>query len=121
MALTNASMWSRCFWVGKFYRENGELTGKVAEEAMGVFGGVGKREEVTRATRRKGIEFISSEMAAAGLTSVHVVWGHTLLFRAFQDAHDAGTMLFRVKFFSARQDRHVPGPESGRNQDRLRG
>ena len=84
---------------GRFYRENGELTGKVAEQAMGAFGRVGKREEVTRETRRKGIEFISSEMAAAGLTSVHVVWGYALLFRAFQDAHDAGTMLFRVNFF----------------------
>ena len=84
---------------GKFYRENGELTGKVAEQAMGVFARVGKREEVTRETRQKGIEFISSKMAAAGLTSVHVVWGHSLLFRAFQDACDAGTMLFRVYFF----------------------
>ena len=64
---------------GKFYRENGELTGKVAEQAMGVFARVGKREEVTRETRQKGIEFISSKMAAAGLTSVHVVWGQFAL------------------------------------------
>ena len=53
---------------GKFYRENGELTGRVAEKAMGLFARVGKREEVTRKTRQKGIAFISSEMAAAGLT-----------------------------------------------------
>jgi len=44
---------------GKFYRENGELTGKVAERARAVFDKVGKREEITRETRRAGVKFIS--------------------------------------------------------------
>jgi predicted amidohydrolase YtcJ len=39
---------------GKFYRENGELTGKVAERARRVFEDIGKREPVTRETRRQG-------------------------------------------------------------------
>ena len=53
---------------GRFYREGGELTGKVAERARSAFNRVGERDPVTRETRQKGVAFISKEMTkAAGL------------------------------------------------------
>lgn len=84
---------------GRFYRENGELTGKVAERARSVFNDVGKREPVTRATRRAGIAFISREMARAGITSVHLTGGGAEQLTALQDARAAGEMRFRMYFF----------------------
>lgn len=84
---------------GMFYRENGELTGKVAELALGVFSGVGKRDPVTREMRQAGIKFISEQMTAAGLTSVHHTGGNSTGLIALQDAYRAGEMRFRVYFF----------------------
>jgi predicted amidohydrolase YtcJ len=84
---------------GKFYRENGELTGKVAERARGVFGGVGRRERTSAETRRKGIEFISRQMSAAGLTSVHRTGGDAAGLTALQEAYAAGTLRFRMYYF----------------------
>ena len=84
---------------GKFYRENGELAGKVAERARGVFNGLGLREEVTRETRQAGIKFISEQMTANGLTSVHQTGGGATALTALQDAHAAGEMRFRMYFF----------------------
>jgi predicted amidohydrolase YtcJ len=84
---------------GRFYRENGELTGKVAERARGVFGRVGRREPVTRETRQKGVEFISQQMTASGLTSVHQTGGGADQLTALQDAYAAGTLRFRMYFF----------------------
>ncbi|GIW52509.1 MAG: amidohydrolase [Gemmatimonadales bacterium] len=84
---------------GKFYRENGELTGKVAERARAVFNNVGKREEITRDTRRAGIKFISEQMTKAGLTSVHQTGGNDESLIALQDAYAAGEMRFRMYFF----------------------
>jgi predicted amidohydrolase YtcJ len=84
---------------GKFYRENGELTGKVAERARGVFNRVGRREPVTRETRQKGVEFISKQMTAAGITSVHQTGGGADDMAALRDAYAAGTLRFRMYFF----------------------
>ncbi|HXV86727.1 MAG TPA: amidohydrolase [Gemmatimonadales bacterium] len=84
---------------GHFYREGGQLTGKVAERARGVFGGVGKREEVTRATRQAGAKHISEQMTKAGLTSVHQTGGDEDALIAWQDALAAGEMRFRLYFF----------------------
>ncbi len=84
---------------GKFYRESGELAGKVAERARRVFEGVGKQEEVTRETRQAGVKFISEQMAAAGLTSVHQTHGDTTSLTALQDAQAAGEMRFRMYLF----------------------
>ena len=88
---------------GKFYRENGELAGKVAERARGVFNGLGLREEVTRETRQAGIKFISEQMTANGLTSVHQTGGGATALTALQDAHAAGEMRFRMYFFPSGQ------------------
>jgi hypothetical protein len=84
---------------GKFYRENGELTGKVAERARGVFNRVGKREDVTRETRQAGVKFISEQMTKTGLTSVHQTGGDSDSLIALQDAYRAGEMRFRMYFF----------------------
>ncbi len=87
---------------GHFYREDGQLTGKVAERARGVFNGVGQREEVTRQTRQAGIKFISEAMTRAGLTTVHHTGGSRAALIALQDAHSAGEMRFRMYFFPNR-------------------
>ncbi len=84
---------------GKFYREDGELAGKVAERARGVFNQVGRREEVSRETRQAGIKFISEQMTSHGLTSVHQAGGGATALTALQDAHAAGEMRFRMYFF----------------------
>ncbi|HSG00335.1 MAG TPA: amidohydrolase [Vicinamibacterales bacterium] len=84
---------------GRFYRENGELTGKVAERARSVFNRVGRREPTTRDTRRRGVAFISKEMTRAGLTSVHRTGGGSEDLIAFQDAYAAGELAFRMYFF----------------------
>ena len=84
---------------GKFYREDGELSGKVAERARSVFNGVGKREEVTRETRQAGVKFISQEMTKAGITSVHQTGGSQTALTALQDAYSAGELSFRMYFF----------------------
>jgi predicted amidohydrolase YtcJ len=83
---------------GKFYKENGELTGKVAERARGAFNRVGRREEVTRETRQAGVKFISEQMTKAGLTSVHQTGGDNDSLIALQDAYRAGEMRFRMYF-----------------------
>ncbi len=84
---------------GKFYREDGELTGKVVERARRVFNNVGKTTEITRDVRQAGIKFISEQMTAAGLTSVHLTGGGSTAFTALQDAYAAGEMRFRLYFF----------------------
>ncbi len=84
---------------GRFYREAGQLTGKAAERARAVFDRVGKREPITRDTRRAGIKFISEQMTKAGLTSVHQTGGDDAALIALQDAYQAGEMRFRLYFF----------------------
>ncbi len=84
---------------GKFYRENGELTGKVAERARGVFGRVGRNVPVTRETRQKGAAHISKLMTASGLTSVHQTGGDSSSLTAWQDAYASGDLRFRLYFF----------------------
>ena len=84
---------------GRFYRENGELTGKVAERARQVFGRVGRRPEITPAIRRAGVKLISEQMTAAGLTSVHRTGMGAEALTAFRDAYDAGELRFRLYAF----------------------
>ena len=83
---------------GRFYREGGELTGKVAELARRAFGPVGQRQEVTREARQAGAKHISELMTAAGLTSVHLAGGGQDSLVAFQDALEAGQLRFRLYF-----------------------
>ncbi len=83
---------------GRFYREDGELTGKVAEEARGVFYDLIPSTS-TREQRREGVALISRRMTAAGLTSVHDVWCGAEDLTAYQDARRAGELRFRTYLF----------------------
>lgn len=83
---------------GKFYREDGELTGKVAEHAMGVFRDVGTWPVMDRKVRQEAVRISSRNMAAAGLTSTTDAYGNYDDFVAYQDARDAGEMHFRVSY-----------------------
>ncbi len=81
---------------GRFYREDGELTGKVAERARGALSGVGRREPVTREMNQAGVKFISEQMTKVGITSVHQTGGGRSSLVALQDAYRAGEMRFRM-------------------------
>ena len=83
---------------GRFYREGGELTGKVAERANYLI----TRHipsDVTREERQAGIKKISEMMNAVGLTSVHQTGASPADFTAYQDAHAAGELGFRAYVF----------------------
>jgi len=84
---------------GKFYRQDGEFTGKVAEpSAMQAFFDVGVWPLLDRAARQRSVLLTSKNMAAAGLTSTTESWGEVGDFIAFQDARAAGEMYYRVSF-----------------------
>jgi predicted amidohydrolase YtcJ len=80
---------------GHFYRENGELTGKVAERARAVFSRLIPSES-TREDRAAGVALICSQMNAHGLTSVHQTGTGSADFRAYQDAYAAGDLTLRM-------------------------
>lgn len=81
---------------GKYFRENGELTGKVAELAVEVFEEVGTWPVEDRATRAQSAALISRRMAASGLTSTTDSITERDSFIAYQDARDAGELCFRI-------------------------
>jgi predicted amidohydrolase YtcJ len=83
---------------GKFYREDGELTGKVAELALDVIRGAGNWPVIDRNVRRESVRRTSAKMAAAGLTSTTDAFGTQEDFVAYQDALAAGEMHFRMAF-----------------------
>jgi predicted amidohydrolase YtcJ len=81
---------------GKFFRDNGELTGKVAEIAVEVFENVGTWPTEDRATRAQSAALISRKMAACGLTSTTDAFTERDNFIAYQDARDADALCFRI-------------------------
>ena len=83
---------------GRYFRENGELTGKVAEHARDVFFEVGTWPVIDRAVRQQAAEIASRNMAAAGLTSTTDAYGTLNDLIAYQDARDAGELRFRLSF-----------------------
>ena len=83
---------------GKYYREAGELTGKVAELAIDPLLKVGVWPSEDRSTRRQAAILISRRMAAAGLTSTTDAWGERENFIAYQDARSTGELCFRLSF-----------------------
>ena len=83
---------------GKYYREAGELTGKIAERAIDPLLKVGVWPAEDRATRRQAAILISKRMAAAGLTSTTDAWGERDNFIAYQDARSTGELCFRLTF-----------------------
>jgi predicted amidohydrolase YtcJ len=91
---------------GRFFKDNsGELTGRVAELARGVFGKVGTRERFTPEQQRErgkaGMIHISKLLTAAGLTSVHDASAGRSRIQAYQDAREAGELRHRAAFLVA--------------------
>lgn len=80
---------------GHFYREGGELTGLVAEQANAPFNRLIPSGS-TREQRQEGIKLISELMTAAGITSVTDAGVPPQNLIAYQDAYAAGEMRFRV-------------------------
>ncbi len=80
---------------GKYYVENGELTGLTAEKADETMRRLIPSES-TREQRRDGLVFISKKMAAAGLTSVQDAGVGSDGIIAYQDAYHSGEMSFRA-------------------------
>jgi len=83
---------------GKFYREGGRLTGKVAEHAVDVFEAVGEWPDVDRAGHAENVALMTRRMAASGLTSTTDAWGSATGWRAYDDAYRAGRLSLRVSF-----------------------
>ncbi|MCG8468494.1 MAG: amidohydrolase, partial [Gemmatimonadetes bacterium] len=83
---------------GAYYRENGELTGRVAEYAREPLERL-IPSSTTRGERAESVRLIGELMAAAGLTSVHETGGGTSNLVAYQDARDADELYFRVYLF----------------------
>jgi predicted amidohydrolase YtcJ len=78
---------------GHFFRENGELTGKVAERARGAFD---VPSGSTREERAQGVAVICGEMNASGLTSVHQTGTSQADYVAYQDAYAADELTLRM-------------------------
>lgn len=83
---------------GRYFRENGELTGKVAEHARDSFFNVGEWPVIDRAVRQQAATISSRNMAAAGLTSTTDAYGAYDDLVAYQDAREAGELYFRMSF-----------------------
>ena len=83
---------------GKFYRENGEFTGKVAEHAIDVFFKVGVWPIIDRSVRQEAARISSQNMAASGLTSTTDAFGTRDDLIAYQDARRNNQLHFRVSF-----------------------
>jgi predicted amidohydrolase YtcJ len=85
---------------GRFFRDNGELTGRVAENARDVFDHVGKTESFTpdeqRDRARKGMAHMSKLFNAAGLTSVHNAMAVPEQILAYEDCRRSGELTHRA-------------------------
>lgn len=110
---------------GRFFRENGRLTGKVAEHAMDVFEAVGEWPTVDRETNRRGATLMSKRMAATGLTSTTDAFGRDDTWMAYVDALARDELHFRLAFMpggnaSIYQTMKDIGIRSGFGNDMLR-
>jgi predicted amidohydrolase YtcJ len=85
---------------GRFFKEGGELTGRVAENARGRLNAVGRRETFTDAERRdrarKGMQHMSRLFNAAGLTSVHNAGTSPEHILAYEDCRKNGELTHRA-------------------------
>jgi predicted amidohydrolase YtcJ len=85
---------------GRFFKENGELNGRVAENARSVFSRVGKRETFSPAERRerarKGMAHMSKLFNAVGLTSVHNAGASQEQILAYEDCRRSGELTHRA-------------------------
>ncbi len=73
----------------------GKLSGRVAESANNFFSKVIPLN-FTRDDCREGVKLISKMLAKTGITSAHEAQGTPEDLRAYQDAHEAGELLYRA-------------------------
>jgi predicted amidohydrolase YtcJ len=83
---------------GQYGREDGELTGFIAEKALDAVDKAGEWPEITRQVRQQGVAYMSRSMVAAGLTSTTDAAGTLPALTAYQDARAAGELLNRLSF-----------------------
>ena len=110
---------------GRFFREDGELTGKVAEHARDVFFAVGTWPVMDRSVRQRAATISSRNMAAVGLTSTTDAFGSLESMVAYQDAREAGELSFRLSFMPGGDSEvfeglKIAGIRSGFGDDILR-
>ncbi len=110
---------------GRYFRENGELTGKVAEHAVRTFFDVGTWPVMDRERRRESATLATLGMAAAGLTSTTDAYGRRDDLLAYEDARQAGALHCRVVFMPGGNSKtyeglKVAGVRSGFGDNMLR-
>lgn len=110
---------------GKYYRENGEFTGKVAELAIDPLYEHGTWPVIDRDVRQDSVRVASTRMASYGLTSTTDSWGEGANLVALQDARAADQLHFRVSFMPfgtdpVYQSLKDAGIQSGFGDDMLR-
>ena len=76
----------------------GKLSGRVAESARGLFNKV-IPESLTRDDHREGVKLISKMLAKTGITSATEAQGTPTDLLAYQDAREAGELLYRAYCF----------------------
>lgn len=86
---------------GRYFRDaNGDLQGRVAENARDVIERAGEHESFTpeqmRERSRAAMAYASKLLTAAGLTTVHDAAADVDKIRAYQDAYAAGELLHRA-------------------------
>ncbi len=110
---------------GKYYRENGGFSGKVAELAMNTLYEHGTWPVIDREVRQDAVRVASTRMAKFGLTSTTDAWGEGTNLVALQDARAADQLHFRVSFMPYAADPVYQalkdaGIHSGFGDDKLR-
>jgi predicted amidohydrolase YtcJ len=83
---------------GHLYRLDGKFTGRIAENALGLFAEHGVWPQASRASNQDSVRLITQRMAAAGLTSTTDAAGNFEGWQAYQDSYRAGEMNCRVSF-----------------------
>ena len=85
---------------GRFFKTNGELNGRVAENARDVFDRIGKHESITPEQRRdrarNGMRHMSRLFNACGLTSVHNAGTDSDHVLAYEDCRKNDELTHRV-------------------------
>lgn len=76
----------------------GKLSGRVAESAQGLFEKA-LPQNFTRDDHREGVKLISKMLAKTGITSATEAQGNPTDLQAYQDARDAGELLYRAYCF----------------------
>jgi predicted amidohydrolase YtcJ len=110
---------------GKYYREDGAFTGKVAELAIYTFNDYGTWPTIDREVRQESVRVASSRMASFGLTSTTDSGGDADGLIALQDARAAGQLHFRVSYmpfgeYPIYQSLKDAGIQSGFGDDMIR-